>query len=45
MASKYGIKIKNFQAGSLYECNCGVRNNYDYTKAMFYYIIYLRMDL
>ena len=35
MASKYGIKIKNFQAGSLYECNCGVRNNYDYTKAMF----------
>lgn len=35
MASKYGIKIKNFQAGSLYQCNIGVRKNYDYTKAMF----------
>ena len=33
--SKYGIKIKNFQAGSLYQCNIGVRKNYDYTKAMF----------
>ena len=33
--SKYGIKIKNFQAGSLYQCNIGVRQNYDYTKAMF----------
>lgn len=35
MASKYGIKIKNFQAGALYQCNLGVRKNYDYTKAMF----------
>lgn len=35
MSSKYGIKIKNFQAGSLYQCNIGVRQNYDYTKAMF----------
>lgn len=32
--SEYGIKIKNFQAGSLYQCNIGVRQNYDYTKAM-----------
>ncbi len=35
MASTYGIKIKNFQAGALYQCNLGVRKNYDYTKAMF----------
>lgn len=35
MASEYGIKIKNFQAGSLYQCNLGVRDNYDFTKAMF----------
>lgn len=35
MTSDYGIKIKNFQAGSLYQCNLGVRDNYDYTKAMF----------
>lgn len=32
--NKYGVKIKNFQAGSLYQCNLGVRKNYDYTKAM-----------
>lgn len=31
----YGLKIKNFQAGSLYQCNIGTRQNYDYTKAMF----------
>ena len=35
MNSKYGIKIKNFQAGALYQCNLGVRENYDYTRAMF----------
>ena len=35
MISKYGIKIKNFQAGALYQCNLGVRENYDYTRAMF----------
>ena len=35
MISKYGIKIKNFQAGALYQCNIGVRENYDYTRAMF----------
>ena len=33
--SEYGIKIKNFEAGSLYSYNLGVRNNYDYTNAMF----------
>ena len=32
--SKYGIKIKNFEAGSLYGYNLGVRNNLDYTNAM-----------
>ena len=31
---KYGYKIKNFQAGSLYEYNLGLRDNYDYTDAM-----------
>ena len=33
--SEYGLKIKNFEAGSLYSYNLGVRNNYDYTNAMF----------
>ena len=32
--SEYGLKIKNFQAGSIYDCNLGIRNNYDYTDAM-----------
>lgn len=32
--SEYGLKIKNFQAGSLYEYNLGLRDNYDYTEAM-----------
>lgn len=32
--SKYGIKIKNFEAGSLYGYNLGVRNRLDYTDAM-----------
>lgn len=32
--SEYGIKIKNFQAGSIYDCNLGIRDNYDYTDAM-----------
>ena len=32
--SKYGIKIKNFKVGSLYEYNLGLRDNYDYTDAM-----------
>lgn len=31
---KYGLKIKNFQAGSIYEYNCGVRSNYDMKDAM-----------
>lgn len=30
----YGIKIKNFQAGSLYQCNLGIRQHYDYNDAM-----------
>lgn len=33
--SKYGLKIKNIEAGSLYGYNIGVRENYDYTNAMF----------
>lgn len=32
--SKYGIKIKNFQAGSLYGYNIGVRDRLDSTNAM-----------
>ena len=32
--SEYGLKIRNFQAGSIYDCNLGIRNNYDYTDAM-----------
>jgi hypothetical protein len=31
---KYGLKINNIEAGSLYDYNIGVRNNYDYTRAM-----------
>ena len=33
--SEYGIKIKNIQAGSLYEHNLGVRDYFSYTNAMF----------
>lgn len=33
--SEYGLKIKNYQAGSIYEVNTGVRNNYDCKDAMF----------
>jgi len=32
--SEYGLKIKNFIAGSIYECNTGIRDTYDYTDAM-----------
>ena len=32
--SKYGLKIKNFQAGSLYGYNLGVRDRLDTTDAM-----------
>lgn len=35
VASEYGIKIKNIKVGSLYDYNLGVRDNYEYTKAMF----------
>ena len=33
--SEYGIKIKNIQAGSLYEYSLGVRDYFSYTDAMF----------
>ena len=32
--SKYGLKIKNIQAGSLYDVNLGVRDNLDSKDAM-----------
>lgn len=32
--SKYGLKIKNYQAGSIYGYDLGIRDNYDYTDAM-----------
>lgn len=32
--SEFGLKIKNYQAGSIFEYNLGVRNNYDYKSAM-----------
>ena len=32
--SKYGLKIKNIEAGSLYGYQIGVRDNYDTTNAM-----------
>lgn len=31
---EFGYKINNYQAGSVYAVMCGVRKNYDYTKAM-----------
>ena len=45
MLSKYGLKIKNFSCGVLYEYNLGVRKHLTYTNAMFtnnllsYYLI------
>lgn len=33
--SKYGLKIKNIKAGTLFGFNHGVRDRYDYTDAMF----------
>lgn len=33
--SEYGLKIKNYEAGSLYGYNLGIRNNIDSTDAMF----------
>ena len=32
---QYGLKIRNYKAGSLYGFNLGVRDHYDYTDAMF----------
>lgn len=34
MQSKYGVRITNIQAGSIFEYNCGVRDNLDTTPAM-----------
>ena len=33
--SKYGLKIKNYQAGSIYGYNLGIRDKYDFKDAMF----------
>ena len=33
--SEYGLKIKNFEAGSLYGYNLGIRDRLDSTDAMF----------
>lgn len=33
--SKYGVKIRNYKVGSIYEYNLGVRDNYHFTNAMF----------
>lgn len=35
MASKYGVKIKNYKAGSIYEYSLGVREKYHQKNAMF----------
>ena len=32
---KYGVKINNIQASTLYETNLGVRDHFEYKKAMF----------
>ena len=32
--SEYGLKIKNFQAGSIYGYNLGIRDKYDFKDAM-----------
>lgn len=32
---EYGLKIKNFEAATLYEYNIGVRDHYEYKEAMF----------
>nr|MDE6853040.1 hypothetical protein [Lachnospiraceae bacterium] len=33
--NNYGIKIKNIEASTLWEYNCGVRDHYEYTNSMF----------
>lgn len=33
--SKYGLKIRNYQAGSIYGYDLGIRDSYDFTDAMF----------
>ena len=36
LTGDYGLKINNIKAGSLYGYNKGIRNHYDYNKAMFH---------
>lgn len=33
--SEYGIKIRNYEASTVFEYNNGVREHYEYTDAMF----------
>ena len=35
VSTQYGVRIKNFSAGQLYEYNLGVREYLPYTQAMF----------
>jgi len=35
LSSKYGLKIKNYKVGSIYEYNLGVRDKYHFSNAMF----------
>ena len=34
MTGKYGIRIKNIEAGTLYEYNNGVRDHFEYKNAI-----------
>lgn len=33
--SEFGLRIRNYQASTVYECNLGVREKYDFKEAMF----------
>ena len=35
MSLQFGVKIKNIEASTLYECNIGVRQYYSFKPAMF----------
>ena len=35
LVSKFGLKIKNIEAATLYEYNKGLRDHYEYKDAMF----------
>lgn len=39
--NKYGLKIKNFEAATLYEYNKGLRDHYEYKNAMFVNSLFL----